>query len=169
MEIWDLYDENRNLSGKTHVRGEPMPADGYHLVVHIWIKNNKNQYLISQRSATRPVNPLKWECQGGSVLCGETSLQGALRETKEEVGIDLDAASGKVVFSNIRKEINGQRFNDIMDVWLFEYNGDTDLKKATTDEVAQTKWLTAAEIKELFNQGKFVETLKYFFTCIEKN
>lgn len=30
-----------------------------------------------------------WECVGGSVIKGEDSLQGALREAKEEVGVDL--------------------------------------------------------------------------------
>lgn len=169
MEIWDLYDENRNLTGKTHIRGQQLPDDNYHLVVHVWIKNNNDQYLISQRSASRKVNPLMWECIGGSVLSGETSLQGALRETKEEVGIELNATNGKLIYSKIRKEIEGKRFNDIMDVWLFEYNGNVDLNNASTDEVAQTKWLTIDEIKELFNQGKFVWTLKYFLTHIAKN
>lgn len=35
-EIWDLYDENRELLGKDHVRGEQLPIDGYHIVVHVW-------------------------------------------------------------------------------------------------------------------------------------
>lgn len=29
-EIWDLYNENRELLGKDHVRGEQLPIDGYH-------------------------------------------------------------------------------------------------------------------------------------------
>lgn len=33
--------------------------------------------------------PLMWECVGGSVLRGESSVDGAVREVKEEVGIDL--------------------------------------------------------------------------------
>lgn len=40
-EIWDLYNENRELLGKDHVRGEQLPIDGYHLVVHVWIRNSK--------------------------------------------------------------------------------------------------------------------------------
>ena len=42
-EIWDLYDENRELLGKDHVRGEQLPIDGYHLVVHVWIRNSKGR------------------------------------------------------------------------------------------------------------------------------
>ena len=27
-EIWDLYNENRELLGKDHIRGEQLPIDG---------------------------------------------------------------------------------------------------------------------------------------------
>ena len=123
-EIWDLYNENRELLGKDHVRGEQLPIDGYHLVVHVWIRNSKGEYLISQRSANRPTYPLMWECVGGSVVKGEDSLQGAIREAKEEVGVDLMPKNGQVLFTKTRKIIEGKIFNDIMDVWLFDYDGD---------------------------------------------
>jgi len=165
MEIWDLYDPNRNIIGE-HIRGEELPENGYHLVVHIWIKNSKGQYLISQRSADRQSNPLMWECQGGSVLKSETSLQGALREVKEEVGIDLDLHKGQVVFSQIRSYIDGKKFNDILDVWLFKYDGEVLLERATTKEVAQVKWLCPNEIKQLYDNHQLVPTLQYFFEKI---
>ena len=34
-EIWDLYNESRELLGRDRVRGEQLPIDGYHLVVHV--------------------------------------------------------------------------------------------------------------------------------------
>ena len=163
MEIWDLYDKDRTLTGQYMVRGEEVPEDKYHLVVHVWIKNKKGEYIISQRSASRPNNPLLWETSGGSVLKGETSVEGAIREVKEEIGIDLDKNKGKVVFSHTRHTINGQRFNDIMDVWLFEYDGPLTLEKATTDEVADVKWATKEEIQKLMDAKKFVPSLFYFF------
>lgn len=167
-EIWDLYDENRVLFGKEHIRGEQMPIDGYHLVVHVWIKNSKGEYLISQRAANRPTYPLMWECVGGSVVKGEDSLQGAIRETKEEVGVDLLPENGQVIFTKTRKIIDGKIYNDIMDVWLFEYDGEVDLDNATTDEVAQAAWMNREQIKELFEQNVFVGTLEYFFTEVDR-
>lgn len=165
MEKWDLYDRNRNIIG-SHIRGEELPDNGFHLVVHIWIKNSKGQYLIAQRSETRKQNPLMWECQGGSVLQGESSLQGALREVKEEVGIELQPNRGKIVFSKIRDYVDDIKFNDIMDVWLFEYDGEVSLTNATTEEVAQVKWLYPEEIMELYNKKQLVWTLQYFFDKI---
>ena len=63
--------------------------------------------------------------------------------------------------------IIGVKFSDIVDAWVFEYNGDIDLTNATTEEVAQTKWLSREDIKTLFEKNKLVHTLNYFFTEIE--
>lgn len=109
-----------------------------------------------------------WECVGCSVVKGEDSLQGAVRETKEEVGIDLNPESGQVLFTKTRKIIEGKIFNDILDVWLFEHDGEVDLSNATTDEVAQVAWMNQEQIKELFEHNMFVETLEYFFTEVDK-
>ena len=167
-EIWDLYDENRELLGKDHVRGEQLPIGGYHLVVHVWIRNSKGEYLIAQRSANRPTFPLMWECVDGSVVKGEDSLQGVLREVKEEVGIDLLPEKGQVVLSDIKKIEFGKVVNKIVDVWLFDYDGEVDLGNATTDEVEQVDWMNRQQIKELFEHNMFVETLEYFFTEVDK-
>ena len=167
MELWDLYNEQRELTGRDHVRGEEVPQGFYHLVVHIWIRNSKGEYLISQRSADRPVYPLMWECVGGSVTKGEDSLTGALRETKEEVGLTLSPEDGKLVYSVVGRVVNGVKFRDIVDVWLFEYDGPVSLEQATTKEVAQTVWMTKKQIQELFDTGKLVHTLGYFFEAEE--
>lgn len=167
MELWDLYNEKRELTGKTHIRGEKVPHGFYHLVVHVWIRNSKGEYLISQRSADRPTFPLMWECVGGSAVAGEDSLTAALREAKEEVGIDLSADCGKIRYSVVGRIVNGVKFTDIVDVWVFEYNGDIDLTNATTAEVAQTKWLSREDIRTLFEEKKLVHTLDYFFTEID--
>ncbi len=167
MELWDLYTANRTPTGKTHVRGETLPDGCYRLVVHVWIQNSKGEYLISQRSANRPTCPLMWECVGGSVIAGENSLDGALREVQEEVGIDLRAADGKCVYSATRSMVNGVKFNDILDVWLFPYDGEVSLTRATTDEVAQTKWMTPAQIQALLDSGEMVNTLQYFSAYVQ--
>lgn len=165
-ELWDVYDENRRLVGKTVERGKQLQSGEYHIVVHVWITDGNGRFLISQRDASRPTFPLMWECVGGSVLKGETSFEGALREVKEEVGIDLNGADGKLAFSKVRKTIDGKKFNDILDVYLFTYNSEVSLKNATTNEVADVKWLTVDEIKDLYENGLLVDSIKYFFDKI---
>ena len=99
---------------------------------------------------------------------GEDSLLGAIREAKEKVNVDFNPENGQVLFTKTRKIIEGKIFNDIMDVWLFEYDGKVDLGNATTDEVAQVTWMNREQIEELFEHNMFVETLKYFFTEVDK-
>lgn len=164
MEYWDLYTAGRAPTGEVHRRGDPLPEGRYHLVVHVWIRSAQGRYLISQRAADRPTFPLMWECTGGSVVRGEDSLTGALREVKEEIGLDLPPESGRLV----RTETRGQGFQDILDVWLFDYDGPAALEQATTQEVAQCQWIDAHEIRRLFDAGEFVDTLGYFFTLHQR-
>ena len=82
---------------------------------------------------------------------------------QEEVGVLLPAKHGSLVKSVVREEVNGVPFRDILDVWLFAYDGPVTLEQATTQEVAQTAWMTKTEIQQLLDHGKLVHTLSYFF------
>ena len=94
-------------------------------------------------------------------------MTAALRETKEEIGLTLSPTAGKIVSSVVGRMINGVQFSDIVDVWLFEYNGEVELTNATTDEVIAVKWMKKDDIKDYFNNNKLVPTLNYFFEEIE--
>lgn len=161
MEIWDLYTGDGRPAGREHVRGAPIPPGLFHLVVHVWLRNSQGRYLISQRAASRPSFPLMWECTGGSVIKGEDSYQGALREVREEVGIDLRGCPGRKLFRQVRS-----RFGNILDVWEFECDRHALTERAPTEEVAQSRWLSRGEITKLYEKGLLVGTLKYFFTDV---
>ena len=125
---------------------------------------------MTQRSANKERFPLKWECVGGGVLKGESSIQGAVREVKEEVGITFSETDGQLLFTKIRKTVSGHRYNDIVDVWLFLYDGEIPLDKATTDEVAQARWMTRDEVASLRQENKLIYAIKdldYFFDKME--
>ena len=38
-ELWDIYDKDRNFTGRTHRRGDPLPSGDYHLTVHVWLQH----------------------------------------------------------------------------------------------------------------------------------
>lgn len=169
MEKWDLYTKYRQLTGMECIRGGKIPEGLYHLTVHVWIRNGRGEYLMAQRSASRPTFPLMWECVGGSVLKGESSIDGALREVKEEVGLDLERNAGRLLFTKIRGgkvQYKGKAYDDIMDVWLFTYDGELRLDDAETDEVSDCKWMTVSDICKLYSDKKLVGTLDYFFCAM---
>ncbi len=159
MEIWDLVNLKREVIGQ-HIRGNEMPPDAYHQVVHIWIRNSEGEYLMTQRSPAKKTCPLKWECVGGSVLQGESSLHAALREVREEVGIALQPGDGKLVLTQVRDYADGARVNDINDVYLFEFSGGIPLADASTDEVIRACWASREEIGQLWRSGEMVSGIK---------
>ena len=88
MEIWDAYDNKLNkIDGITLVRGQPIPSGVYHLVCDVIVRHTDGTYLLMQRDP-RKHHGLMWEATaGGSALSGETPLECAKRELREETGV----------------------------------------------------------------------------------
>jgi len=151
MELWDIYDRNRNKTGKTIKRGERLQKDEFHLIVHIWIKNSNNEFLIQQRSE-KVKNPLVWSTTGGSAVAGEDSFTAALREVKEELGIDLTKEKGYLFEEGIYEEDNQQYLSD-----TYLYFIDLDIKdlKLQTEEVKQVKFEKMSIIKQMMANNQF--------------
>ena len=99
MEYWDIYDINRQNTGKTMERGWDFGPDDYTSVMHICIFNSKGEMLIQQRLATKKTWPNLWDVSvGGHVTAGETSQMGASRELFEELGLKRDFFRHKTAF-----------------------------------------------------------------------
>lgn len=87
-EMWDAYDANENLLGYQVRRSmaKSLPEGVYHIVVMVYTVTKTAKVLVTQRARNKTY-PLKWEVTGGSIISGETSAQGAVRELYEETGI----------------------------------------------------------------------------------
>ncbi len=90
-ELWDAYNSNlEKIEGLTLVRGEEekIPEGVYHLVCEILVRHTDGSYLLMKRDPTKPLYPDMWEATaGGSALQGESPVEGAMRELREETGI----------------------------------------------------------------------------------
>lgn len=150
MEVWDIYNENREKTGKKHIRGEDMQKGDFHTVIHVWIVNEKGQLLIQQRQPWKTGWSNMWDCAAaGSALAGETSEIAAIRETKEELGIDLQMENAEILFT-----IKFSRGFD--DHFLVMQNVDTSDLSLQYEEVADAKWATMDEIRALVQSGEFI-------------
>lgn len=168
MELWDVLDKNRQKTGKIVERGKHMNQDEYHLVVHVWILNSKGEFLISKRTPNKTY-PNMWETTGGSAVIGDDSLKAALREVKEELGLDLSPINGECLFSYRRQH---QDFPDFVDIWLFKE--DVDIKDIVyqPDEVCDAKWATPKQILSMIQEREFVDNFFYLdklFSYLEQN
>lgn len=151
-EVWDILDENGNITGKTMYKGsKTVRKPGiYHQGVDAWIINSENKILIQKRSHKKKLEPNVWAMTGGSVIKGETLLEALKRETLEELGIEL----------NIDKAIKLARYKTD-NIWTEEYliKQEVDLEKIIMqeDEVSEVKFATFEEIEEIFNNNMFIK------------
>ena len=101
-ELWDLRDEFQRPTGKTIFRGEKIPEGYWHIVVGVWTLTADGRLLLTRRHPDKPWG-LLWENTAGSVIAGEDSLHGALRELREETGLSAEAEHVRLLRSE-RKE-----------------------------------------------------------------
>lgn len=160
MELWDIYDKDRNKTGRIMKRGEPMKDGDYHLVVHICIFGSDGKMLIQQRQPFKDGWSNLWDITvGGSSVAGDTSIDAAVREVREEVGIQLSPAE-------LRKTMTidfGHGFDD-----FYTVTKDVDISslKLQYEEVQQVKWADADEIKSMIDKGIFIPYNKSFIDVL---
>ena len=152
MEKWDVLDRFGRKTGETVERGQPLPKGAHHLIVDVWIRNKRGEYLISRRAPDKHPEPGRWATTCGSVLAGEDSLTAAIREAQEELGIVLYAENGRRVK---RFSIPGDCY---VDCWLFEQEADIDSVVLQLEETDAAKWATADEIRALSNSDQFLRS-----------
>jgi 8-oxo-dGTP pyrophosphatase MutT (NUDIX family) len=168
-EIWDVLDENGNKTGRYAERGRKMATGDYHLVVQVWKHNGKGEWLIDKRALTRGTSiDGKWETTGGSAIAGDDSLAAALRETKEELGIDLDPKKG-VLFRTITQH-GDDGHTWLQDVWVFEHDCSIDNVRFQESETCDAMWATTDKIRQMMAAGEFLSAwfYPYFDEMVEK-
>ena len=127
-----------------------MPQGTYHLVVHVCIFNQKGEMLIQQRQAFKEGWPNLWDVtMGGSALKGETSQQAAMREVKEELGLDID-------LTNCRPSLTNHFEQGFDDIYLIHQEVDLSKLQLQYEEVQDVKWASQQEILELMREGQFI-------------
>ena len=156
MELWDIYDENKQPTGRTMKKNDwHMKPGEFHLTVLGVIRRPDGKFLITQRVMTKAWAPGAWEVSGGGVMAGETSAQAIQREIWEETGLDVTGADGGYLFSYQR--INpDEGDNYFVDVYRFVMDIDEKDLTLQTEETDGYRLATAQEIKELADQGIFL-------------
>ena len=149
MEKRDLYDENRELTGETVYKGEPIPEGKYIIVVLVYIQNSEGKFLIQKRSKFKDG---KYATTGGHVKSGETSVEGILSEVREELGLELNPDDLVLYYGNHSAE--QQVFWD--DYYIKLDIDDISKLKLQEEEVESVKWATAEEMKQMMKDGEFL-------------
>ena len=162
-EIVDIYDENKNKTGKTKVRHKDVLEKGEYIIgVQAIIINSKKQILISQRSSLKEKLPLKWECNGGALLLGENIIDGLIREIYEELGIKL-LREEAIFLKTVKKDY------EFKEIYLFKKDIKKEDIKFTDGEAIDAKWVDINKYTKMFNNGEIVYNIDFDADDYEKS
>lgn len=149
MEYWDIYDKNKQLTGRTMKKNDWILKEGeYHLSVIAILQRNDGKYLITQRVMSKSWAPGWWEVPGGACMAGETSREAIIREVKEETGLDVSHAQGGLVFTYHRENIE-EGDNYFVDVYKFILDFDESDIQIQKEEALGYKICTKEELEPL--------------------
>ncbi len=155
MEIVDKLDNKKEYLNKVSERHEKIEGE-YRQSVHTWIMNSKGEFLIQKRTPNKKNFPNMWSQTGGGVDSGETTLQAAIRECHEELGINIEKDEIEFMLSFKRKY-------DFVDVWLVKHDYDISTLVLQEDEVSDVRWASIDEIRELIKTSELAKSIEIYF------
>lgn len=156
MELWDIYDKNKQRTGRTMKRNDWCLADDeYHLTVLGVVKRPDGKFLITKRVMTKHWAPGWWEVSGGACMAGEESKDAVIREVREETGLDVSNCEGGYLFT-YHRENPGEGDNYFVDVYRFVLDFDESDVKIQEKETDGFQIATLEEIQEYNRQGIFL-------------
>ena len=163
MELWDVYDKDKQLTGKVVQRSFNQPfSDGeYGLSVHVIIFNDNNEILIQKRQSTKEIFPNLWDLTcGGHVLHGENSQEAISRELSEELGLNLDFSDDAPIITLTTPHH--------IDEYYFVQGIEVDINnlKLDSNEVQNVTWANKDEVLQLINENKFINFSKGFISFL---
>lgn len=157
MEYLDILDKVRMLTGRITVRGEPLKSGEFVAGAEVWIINEEHMLLLTQRSLLKS-HPLMWECPGGYIISGESSLQAVIREAKEETGIELyDTA---LLSTQIYK-------NQFIDTYVSFIDSKKTRIILQPEETVGFKYVSVNELDTMYNENKIVKAVYERFQKIK--
>ena len=159
MEIWDLYDVDRQKTTKTMKKCEKFPKGEYYsLRINMCLFNSRGEMLIQQRHSSKKHWPNLWDLTlSGGAISGDNSRMAITREIKEELGLDIDFSKERPFFTIN----NGTSFNDY---YLITKDIDINKIKFQDGEVQAVKWASKEEILKMIKNKEF---LLYYPSFIE--
>ncbi len=150
MELWDIYNKYRKNTGNIHQRGIKTKEGEYHLAVRVWIVNSKNELLIQRRQLESITWPGMWDASAsGSAILGDNSKETAIKETMEEIGLDISGDILEPIFTVKFK-------NGFDDNYLVHRELNIEDLKLGNEEVLDAKWATMHEIREMVSNEEFI-------------
>ena len=152
MEYIDIFDENNNLIGEMKEKTQAHKDGNFHRTAHIWIINNKKELLLQKRSASKKSHPNCWDISAaGHIRSGESVMDGALRELKEELGVETKEEDLQYIVTI--KNTKDPKNMEFQYVYLLNCNKAEREYIFVDNEVAEVKYVYYEELERMVQEG----------------
>ena len=151
-EYFDILDENGNKTGKTKLRSEVHRDGDWHKAVHIWIINDKGDILLQRRCATKDSDPNMLDISSaGHLSAGDSSLDGAIRELKEELNLDVKPNELQFIKTLKRSSKYTSTFlnNEFDDLYILRTNKTIDEMSFQKEEISEILYVSYKDFKNM--------------------
>ena len=164
MEWNDVYDKDRNLTGRVHKRGTRWHKGEYGLVVCVWVYAGNGKVLLTRRAPGKS-HAGTWENSGGAAQAGETSRQAIARELFEETGIRAKQEEFEFIGSD------RDRFA-FYDFYCLKRNTPVEELTLLPGETDAAKWVTLEQVHEMIQEKEICQIISNQFirqeTCLRQ-
>jgi isopentenyl-diphosphate Delta-isomerase len=155
VEYLDVLDESGEKTGESLPHSEIHRLGKIHRTVHICFINSKGELLLQKRTMNKWAYPGYWDITiGGHISTDETDIDACIKETKEEIGLDVPGSEFKFI-GEVRgpRVIHGKDFIDdeFKNVYVVNMDIEPENLSLPEDEVEEVRWVTLNEFKEWMN------------------
>ncbi len=154
-EYFDVLDENGEKTGKVKLR-QAVHRDGdWHRSVDIFVVNG-DKVLLQKRCKTKDSYPDMWDLScGGHIAAGESSLETAVGELGEELGLRVKGSDLEFIesFKSSARPAVDFINNSFNDMYILRTNAELDEMKFQEEEISALKYVPIAEFYEMVSRG----------------
>lgn len=151
-EYFDILNEKGEKLGIRKERKEVHRDGDWHKAVHIWIFNENGEVLLQRRSADKDSDPnmLDISC-AGHLTSGDNSIEGATRELKEELNLDINPAELKFITTLRRRPQHNDGFkdNEYDDLYILRIDKKIEELKFQEEEISEIYYVPYKKFKEM--------------------
>ena len=136
MTEWiDVLTESGAPANRRKSKADIHRDGDWHRAAHVWIVTPEHRVLLQKRSLAKENWPGLWDVSvAGHVSAGESAVDAAIREAREEIGIEITASELRHIGTVIERCVlnNGSYLdNEIHEIFVCER--EVDLKALTLD------------------------------------
>lgn len=155
-ELLDIWDHNGHPTGQICEKDVAHQKGLFHPTVHIWFYTKEPFVLMQKRGPNKETFPNLWDVSvAGHVAAGESILEAAIREAKEEIGLELVSTDliKIAVRKNINKFSNGITDCEFQHVFLSHLKTDLKQLKLQEEEVDAVRLFSFDDLEKCMSNN----------------